>query len=56
MKTASRFPYWPHFLDGHRHPWLHRERILQLIISLFKYPGEREGQRPSQGTTRSGGL
>ena len=45
----------PITLGGHRDPSLHREGRLawevlssvKLASSWFKYPGEREGQRPS---------
>ena len=44
----------PHFLDGHRHPWLHRadndnpesaprESQKHQTISLFKYPESARG-------------
>ena len=32
----------PISFDGHRLPRLHRDAMLPLTISSFKYPGERE--------------
>jgi hypothetical protein len=56
MKKPAEPKSAGHFLDGHRHPRLHRAATIapwtesQAKISLFEYPGERERQNFSHGT------
>jgi hypothetical protein len=51
QKTSERAPDGLHFPDDHQLFQEYRRIILLGTISLIKYSGEREEQRPSEGTT-----
>jgi hypothetical protein len=51
QKTSERAPDGLHLPDDHQLFQEYRRIILLGTISLIKYSGEREEQRPSEGTT-----
>ena len=48
-KSPAVLPRRGHFLDGHRHPWLYRKRILSLPICLSRKSRRAREAEPFAG-------